>query len=270
MKALDLVRVALEKDERSQTKKYGDAEPTCLSARFHVALPQSPQHSKYSWNVGRPKSEGRPRGKLGSGEPAGEATTTTAGAGTGTGAPAASSTTTAGAPVVRIADVKFDKRTLMQFFREIDRADSGFVTKRALVVFLRQRPEIQIQASFHVTMRPHEVIKEQVKTMNEILNRVDEKGKGSVNWDEFTDFFRRAGMLLEYDSDFMANREILSAGSSGNTLANDLRIQRTHQRQFKDVKEGVSDTLAHELRQSFGPGKEQRFRNRRMGSPDLA
>jgi Ca2+-binding EF-hand superfamily protein len=252
MTALDQVRLALEKDERSQSEKYGSTEPTCLSARFHVTLPQSPQHSKFCY---RPSSEKRRANSANAkGDDGQEQNTETA-------EPVSQDQVTV--PIGGKGRERYDKRTLLQWFRDMDQSDSGFVTTRAIIVFLRQRRVQAMRQKHDFSEEALLAQRNEVHRIHEMIKGVDKDGKGSVNWDDFTDIFRRAGILLEYDAD-RTNFDAVT--SNGTILQSELRREQKEHRNDLEHQEGISDTLAHELRKSLGPGKEHRYRLRRYGS----
>merc|ERR1719230_571596 len=48
--------------------------------------------------------------------------------------------------------------------------------------------------------------KEENQRIKRIMEEVDTDGSGTMEWPEFVDFFRRAGMLLEYRTKSILNR----------------------------------------------------------------
>lgn len=113
IKALSNVELALEKDAKAQMNKYGSHQPTAVSARFNVSLPQIPQHCKYSRNSPRSCAPVYLKQQE-----------------------------CVQAPVsVAVAGV-FNKHTLVTWFQDISRC-AGVVTHRELLVALRSRPESQ-------------------------------------------------------------------------------------------------------------------------------
>lgn len=198
MEAVKASVAALEQDEINQLKKYGGEEPSGRSARFAVELPRTPQHEKYSL-----RRNGR------------------------AAVPTAMSSATKAS--VQLDErlrklfpggIRFNKRTLRAMFKEIDRDSSGDITQRELIIALRQHKsllamfaliqgaEIDDCLSSH-----HGLQREEVYRIKEILKEVDTDGNGTMEWAEFVEFFRRAGLLLEYKTQRLLNRTTLCAGA---------------------------------------------------------
>jgi len=132
---------------------------------------------------------------------------------------------------------KLNKSSLEKLFSIIDRDGSGVITQRELICTMRARPEmLKIFESVHSIGRPDAVQdssrqpsrqeafqtrrnstlakasqtrrssqtrladeeKEKIYKMKEILETIDKDGSGTMEWEEFVDFFRQAGLLLEY------------------------------------------------------------------------
>jgi len=152
--------------------------------------------------------------------------------------------------------IRFDKRTLSQWFREMDRADSGIISRRQLIVALRQRPEYQ--AAIFCRTDSGEAQHEENARIIGILKDIEGDGCGNLKWDDFILFFRRAGLLLEYHMD----RDL-----DDTELSTDIEKNRAGSK--KDAaNSNVSEALASEIRTRIGISKESRFRtHRRAGSP---
>jgi hypothetical protein len=112
-------------------------------------------------------------------------------------------------------------RTLQTWFRDLDQNKSGQVTQRQFIVSLRARAELmkvfsdclshandeQVEArevKTPVTGGSQEQAAEKARAdmhrMKEILKDIDTDMSGAMDWEEFVDFFRRSGLLLEYKS----------------------------------------------------------------------
>merc|ERR1712070_796074 len=76
---------------------------------------------------------------------------------------------------------------------------SGFDATRAS---LRTTQNIARQQDVHS-------LRDEIYRIKEILKEVDTDGSGTMEWDEFVDFFRRAGLLLEYHTEYNLNRTTL-------------------------------------------------------------
>lgn len=244
MKVLNVVRESLENDAANQTRKYGGTDPSGGAARFNVSLPKSPQHDKYSW---RPRSVGTPSS-------------------TDSGQDASVSSNSNN--TLFNAGLRFNMHTLQKWFQSIDRDGSGVVTQRELIVAMRNQPgllamfcRIQgIESSVNSTATTHaehvQEKRQEIYRIKEILSEVDSDGSGCMEWNEFVDFFRRAGLLLEYKERREFNRTSLcrqleeqhAAEESARALAAEAAKNQEEKLSVKDVDE--DDILPHEdLRQ---------------------
>jgi len=184
MTSLDLVRHALVRDAAEQVRKYGAAEANARTARFNVQLPKSPQHAKYSWNVS-------PRKK----EICDEETEDWAGS--GAQPPSA---------------VRFNMQTLQSWFREIDQDGTGEISQRELICALRKKKDLKdMLCSMNGGARTAVDLKADIRRMIDVLKDVDTDGSCSLDWDEFVNFFRREGLLLEYKTRSEKNHTTLCA-----------------------------------------------------------
>lgn len=77
----------------------------------------------------------------------------------------------------------------------------------------------------------------QLSRFRQILNELDGDGSGEMEWEEFVDFFRRCGLLLEYQVDTHLNHTGLD------TVALELDAARTSEARLgsKDSR-GKSDS----------------------------
>lgn len=163
----DLVRDALEQDAINLHKKYGSFEPSGGSARFNVTLPKGPQHTKYSI-FGHTKEPDSVQRSL----------------------------------------TKFNMQRLRDWFRDIDVNKSGKVSQRELLCALRQHQGIQSvfslasgfdQPDAHRSRGGSAAYRrrDEVSRIKMIMHEVDDDSSGTMEWNEFVEFFRRAGLLLE-------------------------------------------------------------------------
>jgi len=199
LKSLNSSLQALEKDAINQNKKYGGMEPTSNAARFNVKLPTSPQHEKYSRRALNKVPEEGPRGLE-----------------TNWNDEQRSSLQVDNRLRTQFpGGVRFNKRTLRMMFKEIDRDSSGVITQRELIISLRQHKSLLAMftliqgADLPLDDTDKQGQREEVYRIKEILKEVDTDGSGTMEWAEFVEFFRRAGLLLEYKTRKTLNRTTL-------------------------------------------------------------
>lgn len=229
IRGVHLVRLALAGDAQSQVLKYGPQEPSCRSARFCVNLPRSPQHQKFSNSLNRGHSQVAslpPCGQEQTGEQSEES------------------------PSHKTAGLKFNKMSLQQLFREIDRSGSGVVSCRALIVVLQKKLQDYHQQNPHPS---HEV----TSWWKDIMRDIDTQNSGNLSWSSFLEFFRMAGLMIEYRNE-SEPRSLLMAG-----------LGAKQEEMRKIVMTDVFDEqLTSEIRTKMGAAPEGRMKtNRRMGSP---
>lgn len=253
---LNTVQKALEQDAASQCRKYnGSNEPNGCSARFSVQLPRSPQHLRYSC-LGRATSPG---GALGSND---SSEASPSGSNSSPGVDSCASTT---APAHGDGRQPFrsTKETLFRWFRELDRAGSGLITRRELVVALRRRPEYLdamcsgAAAPASAALPGHseqleedrgrEWLRAGMLRVRQILREIDADSCGAIAWSGFVDFFRRAGLLLEYQEDE------LSISKSPFVAEVEVSRPNTAPTECHDV------SLSVEIRTRIGPQASARF-----------
>lgn len=215
IRGLGLVQGSLERDALKQSHKYGGAEPSKGAARFHVRLPQGPQHSKYST-----RASTAPFG-------ASRVLDATPNGMNLTGASLDSSTADLPPSPSGKQSTRFDKKRLKGWFKEIDQKGTGSISQRELIVALRSMKGLMAMfcmvsgieyvdpdgSAMDGRSIDHDLMlqakKEEVRTIKEILTEIDTDGSGSMEWDEFVEFFRRAGLLLEYQTQESYNRTSL-------------------------------------------------------------
>lgn len=135
----------------------------------------------------------------------------------------------------------FDVVTLRNWFIEMDGESSGHVTKDGFMSFLRSRPQLR-----RLMLQTHDTNKQQkaggptldkghvasarlktgasstrtpssreaealeMRRLLKLLKEIDEDKNGTLEWEEFIEFFRRAGYLLEYATKENPREEIAS------------------------------------------------------------
>lgn len=226
IRGLGLVQDSLERDALQQREKYGGAEPSKGAARFHVRLPQGPQHVKYSLRASTaPSGASRIRGASCNGI-------------TRAGSKLAPFENVAGPlPPLPAKDtfgsMRFDKQRLKGWFREIDQKKTGSISQRELIIALRSMKGLQAMfcmvngieyvdsgAGSAMGEAAVQAKREEVRRIKEILTEIDTDGSGTMEWEEFVEFFRKAGLLLEYQTQESYNRTSLCEADMGDKAKN--------------------------------------------------
>lgn len=177
------VEDSLAADRENFIAKYGvlEAEPEELGEKgaFCTELPKSPQHKKYTLEEAMRRR----------GPEAMEATKS-------------------------MQRPKFNIPTLRKWFAEIDADGGGQVSRRELIVAMRNHKDLQavlLSASANSENKSAaddaEAREDAIQAKNAelrrimtIMSEVDTDGSGYMDWEEFVEFFRRSGFLLEYDT----------------------------------------------------------------------
>jgi len=107
-------------------------------------------------------------------------------------------------------DMRFDLCTILFWFDSIDTDRSGKISKQEWMQFLRSNPHIDAALLHGKVGARHRCNKDslegflqgreqaaQLKRRMRILRELDTNGDGVLGWEEFVDFFRRSGNLLE-------------------------------------------------------------------------
>lgn len=182
MDSLDRVRHALERDALEQVRKYGAEEANPRSARFNVQLPKSPQHEKFSWKMSPRRNEMRDEvieDGVGSAQPVS-------------------------------GGKRFNMQTLQAWFREIDDDGTGEISQREFICALQNNKHLQeVLCSMNGGTRAAVDLKADIRRMIDVLKDVDTDHNCSLDWEEFVNFFRREGLLLEYKTRADKNRTTL-------------------------------------------------------------
>lgn len=159
--------------------------------------------------------------------------------------------------------VQFDVYTLRQWFMEMDRDSSGHVTKEDFFAYLDQRPALKqlfVAHSPKNSRKPggREVSQKEAQALEmrrllKVLREIDEDKNGTLEWEEFIEFFKRSGYLLEYSDN--NNPRVKMAECLG----------QIHDAQMEG--EDVDDKVMNDLRMM---SKEHASTNVRRKSQDLA
>jgi len=105
----------------------------------------------------------------------------------------------------------FDTCTVRSWFIEMDTDNSGVVTKEEFMNFLRDRPLLQnafwegvqgIKPELYFSQTPRSAQRSAqalgIKRVLKLFREIDADNSGSLEWEEFLEFFHRTGLLLEY------------------------------------------------------------------------
>lgn len=110
---------------------------------------------------------------------------------------------------------RFDILTLRQWFNVMDTDHNGHVSKMEWYEFLRNNPKLKYFILHgNVQMPPPgyrdratdetaQIQRAETKEMRRLVKiwrEIDADGNGTLEWDEFIEFFRRNGNLLEYET----------------------------------------------------------------------
>lgn len=226
MSCIQAIEDALVQDQKDQLKKYRGREPSGAAARFRIELPQSPQSTKFCYRpvrgpdstcglptVGEDHPADRNEDDLDSAshrgddgdvnnwfveddQPTGEDMNMTS----------------------TYKSFRFNMQTLRRWFKDIDVKKSGSIKQRELIVALRQHKVLQalfcsVQGLDFTDGKKILGVESQVQARRDeitrikrILDEIDSDGSGSMEWEEFVEFFRRTGLLLEYQTRSSLNR----------------------------------------------------------------
>jgi len=227
LSCLDRITESLERDAREQRYKYRDTEPSVSAARYHVHLPRSPQNAKFSTRTlpavpDEPTPvEGRP-GELTDEE--------------------------SKSPGNSALSPRYNIRTLRNWFKDIDIAKTGSITRRDLLVALRRHRAMQtlfctaqglsISEADGLTgaAAVEKARRDEVARIKQILDTLDTDGSGTMEWTEFVEFFRRSGMFLEYQTRQSLNRCSVMVPTPGiDAERQSLELGVTHKLSVVDV-----------------------------------
>lgn len=207
-----LTETALGKDKDRLEYKYDGVmrsrfQPLKMdSARYHVKLPSTPQHMKYAarspanlvftHEQGVSSKAGTGRKTLKKGQTA-----------------VLSHKIGDGMPKTR-QRVAYNIKRLEGWFNLMDTNCSGEITVRKLIVGMMKHQELC--DLFYILkddgkndiwgINPNDrpkvghLTKDDMDWIREILTNLDQDGNSSMDWPEFVDFFRNAGLLLEYST----------------------------------------------------------------------
>jgi len=206
---LDHVQNSLQKDRFRHAALYKDSkQPTGNSSRFHVELPRTPQHAKYCKKSGElhEQEPGSPRSPTSS-----KSQKSLSGERPGTGS----------------FETKFSIRTLREMFLQFG-GGAEKITHRRLIVMLQKKSDFMDklmqfseehwQQDEGVSNMPQKLkddddhtsrLRRQIYNFKQVLKELDQDGNGQMEWEEFVEFFRRCGLLLEYESDAHLNHTSL-------------------------------------------------------------
>lgn len=105
---------------------------------------------------------------------------------------------------------KFDMLTLCQWFQEMDKDKSAHITRMQWLDFLRANPPLkQLMLTGSLQMPDRSKVSEEsirqgqaeareTRRLLKLWKEIDQDKNGTLEWEEFVDYFRQCGFLLEY------------------------------------------------------------------------
>lgn len=189
---MDQLQNSLQKDQFRQAAVYRDsAQP--LSGRFNVALPRSPQHTKYCY---KSSASNQPHEH----EDA------------STSSPASAASKTGNAT----SETKFSTQMLRDMFPQFATGEQK-ISHRKLLALLQNRSDFMekltqlLEASWHQDETsnnmhhehfdedPTSRLRGQISKFREVLHEMEGDSSGEMEWEEFLEFFRRCDLLSEHN-----------------------------------------------------------------------
>jgi len=119
---------------------------------------------------------------------------------------------TGGEPIGNGQKALYDILTIRQWFNGMDEQRNGHVTKKEWLEFMRRNPQfksmvlcggVETRLTDRFSEESVQALKDQAKEMRRLLKiwrEIDKDANGTLEWEEFIEFFRRSGNLLEYET----------------------------------------------------------------------
>jgi Ca2+-binding EF-hand superfamily protein len=162
---------------------------------------------------------------------------------------------------------KFSVKTLRRWFQSIDSDGSGSISRREMLLALRNQKELkhifsaasgdghfqgpggQKVIEENREMGAAESLRVEMQHILNILHEVDADGSGTMEWEEVLEFFRRSGYLLEYVTKKELNNPFLVDDEDGRGVPKAESSPIASQYNSQDLVDGDGDVLS-ELRSS--------------------
>lgn len=166
---------------------------------------------------------------------------------------------------------KFNIPTLRRWFKEIDQDGGGFISRRELIVALRQHKDLQavllssVQEGEQDDEEHPDVMQAknaEMKRIIAIMHSVDTDGSGTMEWDEFVEFFRRSGFLLEYNTRSSLNDTSFKRDSMLELTTQAQKAERMEQLGIADAQ--IDAVLQEQASSAAAARREEAAQRRRL------
>lgn len=203
---------SLQEDAAKQKLKYRGFEPAEEHAPFNIPLPQMPQNSKFSWRStsSRVSTSASSQRLLSPSSPLPPSPLTPSSQSSSILDTCRSKLSTLNAAekkFVGLDRVRLNKESLRRWFEAVDRSGDGKLSRRELIVALTTDPQM---LSTLCCLSPEtsttdaaesDLMGSRRAAINMIKDLWAKNGletESLMDWEKFVNFFRQAGILLEY------------------------------------------------------------------------
>lgn len=140
---------------------------------------------------------------------------------------------------------RFDTLTLQTWFNSIDSNHSGDISKTEWFTFMRTNRQLKMLILGDTVETDSRADAKEMRKLLDIWKSIDTDGNGTLDFDEFVEFFRKSNMLLEYASKDNPRDRIASIVDNVN---GNVALQGSELDEFQQL---ASKHLQHERRQSM-------------------